>query len=250
VEVGTDDGADERGELLRHFDSLGHRAAFIDEERGWTLDLDLVGNALISDGGQFALRLRIQLRDLGGLFRLHGRDTLVGRGLRQLRIDERLDLLVLHCPAALKRCHVVDHLLRRHGVDQRHQQRGRHMFDRAHGGGIGNLVVQDDLRLLLSALSLGKQLEGGQWAIIRRLVIKQDRLRTRPRLQTQAGVQVLEIIAGAQRSAIELPGVVLIPIRILKTHIEMRETHHGSYTRFVVSQFIEPSTKFFNQRVK
>ncbi len=88
------------------------------------------------------------------------------------------------------------------------------MPDRAHGGGIGNLVVQDNLRLFLSALSLRKQLEGGQWAIIRRLFIKQNRLRTRPRLQTQAGVQVLEIIAGAQRSTIELPGVVLARLKI------------------------------------
>src|SRR5260370_8663286 len=90
------------------------------------------------------------------------------------------------------------------------------MFDRANGCGIGNLVVQDDLRLLFGALRLRELLEGSQWAIRGRLLIKQNGLRTRVWLQTQAGVQVLEIVTRTQCSAIKLLHIVFTRPEIVR----------------------------------
>lgn len=42
----------------------------------------------------------------------------------------------------------------------------------------------------------------------------------------------------------------LIPISILKTNIEMRETHHGTQPFFVLSQLIETLAEDFNQQIK
>src|SRR5260221_14217169 len=42
----------------------------------------------------------------------------------------------------------------------------------------------------------------------------------------------------------------LIPIRILNTHIEMRKSHHGRNTFFVISQFIESLAEHFNEGIK
>jgi hypothetical protein len=42
----------------------------------------------------------------------------------------------------------------------------------------------------------------------------------------------------------------LIPIRMLNTNIEMRETHHGTQPFFVLSQFIETLAEDFNQQIK
>ena len=43
---------------------------------------------------------------------------------------------------------------------------------------------------------------------------------------------------------------VLIPNRMLKTNIEMRETHYGTQPFFVISQLVETLAENFNQRIK
>src|SRR5579884_4542810 len=54
VEIGSRDGANQSGKLLRHLDSLGHRAAFVYKKGGWTLDLHLVGHPLVGNIGELA----------------------------------------------------------------------------------------------------------------------------------------------------------------------------------------------------
>src|SRR5260370_1834730 len=107
------------------------------------------------------------------------------------------------------------------------------MFDRANGCGIGNLVLQDDLRLLLGALSLRELLEGSQWAIRGRLLIKQNGLRTRVWLQTQAGVQVLEIVTRTQCSAIKLLHIVFTRPEIVRDGA-LKRTRRFAYDAFGV----------------
>ncbi len=208
-EVCRHDRADQRRELLRDLDRLSHRAALVYEERGRSLDLGLLRHAPVHHLRERLLRLLSEVRRLHRALRLHRGDALVRSCRLQLVVDERLDLGVVHGAPALEHPQVVDHLLRRHRINERDEQRRGDVSERADRGRVRDLPIQDDLRLLLRALRLSQPLEHGERAVLGWRPVEQARLRPLTRLDPQRRVQVLEVLARPERRPIELSGVAL-----------------------------------------
>ena len=165
------------------------------------------GHALVGDARERARRLRVEVHSLHGALGLHRRDAPVAdRGL-QLLVDQGLHVLVVQGAAPLERTQVVDYFLRRHGRDQGDQQGRSDVRQRTDRRGVRDPVLQDDGRLLLGRLRPGQALERGQRAVLGRLLVEEDGLGARARLEAQAGVQVLDVVAGAQRRPVELARV-------------------------------------------